>query len=139
MEGCLDYVLWSGWREPLKSGAIQTLLDSLEIQCTGGFPHTALRSASLNYLHKAAYLTQDGRWIYYRGRTGQDLSVFRLGQSFWPEEHLAPKPPTDLVGRWSIYCLPEPRWKSRNSGLPLEHSFVFGSFRTHLDDTGDFI
>jgi len=139
MEGCLDYVLWSGRREPLKGGAIQTLLDSLEIQCTGGFPHTALRSASPNYLHKAAYLTKDGRWIYYRGRTDADLSVFRLGQSFWPEEHLASKPPTDLVDRWSIYWLPEPRWKSRNSGLPLKHSFVYGSFRTHVDDAGDFV
>jgi hypothetical protein len=67
------------------------------------------------------------------------MSIFRLGQSFWPEEHLALEPPGDLVGKWIINRLPKPMWKARNSGLALEESFMFGSFRSATDASGDFI
>ena len=77
-----------------------------------------------------AYLTGDGRWITYRQRTGVDTDAFRLGQSFWPEDHLKPVPPDDLVGKWSIFRLPKLMWQGRQSGLPFEDSLLFGSFRS---------
>jgi len=86
----------------------------------------------------AAYLTQDGRWATYLERLPLETEVFRLGQSFWPEDHLAPAPPVDLVGRWSIHPVPLPEHRHRQSGLPLEQAFYFASFRTAPDETGDF-
>lgn len=135
----LVYMLLTGDREPLRNGVLPRLLRGQEILISGRRPDWALRYAAISFLHQAAYLTQDGRWLTYRDRTGVDLSVFRLGQSFWPEEHLQPRPPTDLVGKWSIHPLPKPMWRARGSGLPFAHSFQFGSFRSAPDASGDFI
>ncbi len=133
------YMLLSADRRPLESGSVHTLLRGQEMLVSGRVPDWALRSASIGYLHKAAHLTGDGRWLEYRDRTGVDLSVFRLGQSFWPDESIQPTPPEDLVGRWSINYLPKPMWGARRSGLPLEQSFMFGSFRSAPDASGDFV
>lgn len=135
----LTYMVLTGDRKPLENGVLHTLLRGQEILASGRERDWALNSAALDFLHKAAYLTQDGRWLFYRQRTGLDTNVFRLGQSFWPEEYIVPKPPTDLVRKWSIYRLPKPMWQARNSGLPYEDSFQFGSFRTTTDAKGDFI
>jgi len=104
----LTYMLLSGDRVPLENGVLAKLLRGQEILISGRAPDWALNSAALDFLHKAAYLTQDGRWTNYRDRTGLDTDVFRLGQSFWPEEHLAAKPPEDLVGKWTIDRLSRP-------------------------------
>jgi len=133
------YLLLTGDREPIKNGVMRMLLRGQEMLISGRQPDWALNSASIGYLHKAAYLMRDGRYILYRQRTGADMNVFRLGQSFWPEEHLVPSPPDDLVGEWHTNYLPEPMWKARNSGLKLEESFMFGSFRSATDASGDFI
>jgi outer membrane protein assembly factor BamB len=135
----LTYLLLTGDRKPVESGVLETLLRGQEMLISGRRPDWALRSASVGYLHKAAYLMQDGRYVYYRRRTGVDVNAFRLGQSFWPEKHLEPQPPEYLVGKWSINCLPEPMWRAQNSGLELGESFLFGSFRTAPDASGDFI
>ncbi|NOZ24087.1 MAG: hypothetical protein GXP25_23670 [Planctomycetes bacterium] len=135
----LTYMLLTGDRKPLENGVLRTLLRGQEILFTGRENDWDLRSASIGFLHKAAYLLQDGRWIWYRERTGVDMSIFRLGQSYWPDKDLAPTPPTDLIGKWSIFQLSEPAWEARNNGFPLEHSFAFGSFRTALDASGDYI
>ena len=76
--------------------------------------------------------------ITYRQRTGLDTDVFRLGQSFWPEPALAACPPRDLVGRWSVNSLVEPAWRERGSGLPLEESFYYASYRSTADASGEF-
>ena len=133
------HMVLTGDRKPLENGVLQTLLRGQEMLISGRVPDGALNSASMGFLHKAAYLTQDGRWVGYRDRTGVDLDVFRLGQSFWPEEHLQPEPPADLVGRWTLQRLPVPKWGSRGSGLPFEQSFEFGSYRSAADASGDFI
>ena len=132
------YMLLTGDRVPLENGVVARLLRGQEALVSGRRPDWALRSASIGYLHKAAYLTGDGRWLEYRNRTGVDMTVFRLGQSFWPAR-LKPQSPDDLVGRWTIHRLPEPMWRARRSGLPLEESFQFGSFRSAHDASGDFI
>ena len=133
------YMLLTGDRAPLENGVIATLLRGQEILVSGRVPDWALNSASIGFLHKAAYLTQDGRWIGYRERTGLDMDVFRLGQSFWPEERLAPVPPEDLANTWQINPMPEPMWRWRNNGFELGESYLFMSYRSQPDATGDFI
>jgi len=133
------YLILSGDRKPLENGVLDKLLRGQEILITGRMADWALRYASMGYLHKAAYLTQDGRYIHYRQRSGVDTNVFRLGQSFWPEEHLTPKSPEDMVGDWNINHLPKLMWQARKSGLAFEESFMFGSYRSTSDASGDFI
>ena len=133
------YMLVSGDRAALHNGVLETLLRGQEMLISGREPDWALRYASIGYLHKAAYLTRDGRYLEYARRTGVDMGRFRLGQSFWPASDLVPVQPTDLIGKWSVLALPEPLWKRRATGLPLSDSFQFGSFRNTTDATGDFI
>jgi len=101
-------MLLSGWRAPLENGVLAKLLRGQEILTTGKLGDWDLRSASITFLNRAAYLTQDGRWLEYLRRTGQDLSVPRVGQSFWPEEHLQPELAMDVVGHWNIHDMPVP-------------------------------
>ena len=133
------YMVLTGDRKPLENGVLTGLLRGQEILVSGRVPDWALNSASMGFLNKAAYLTGDGRWITYRERTGVDTNVFRLGQSFWPDEALEPTLPDDLAGKWSILRLPQPAWDARASGLPLDQSFYIGSYRSAADATGDYL
>lgn len=135
----LTYMVLTGDRKPLENGVLGKLLRGQEILISGSTADWALKSASIGFLNKAAYLTGDGRWITYRQRTAVDTNVFRLGQSFWPDETLKPELPVDLVGNWSIHRLPRPAWNTRGSGLPLEKSFYFSSYRSAADATGDYV
>ncbi|MDY0167236.1 MAG: VCBS repeat-containing protein [Thermoguttaceae bacterium] len=135
----LRYMLKKGWRGPIEGGVLDELLRGQEILATGNSGDWDLNSASITFLHRAAYLTQDGRWLEYLRRTGIDTAVPRVGQSFWPEDHLQPELPVDMTGRWSIHPMPGPMWERRGTGFPLEESFQFGSFRSSPDETGDFI
>lgn len=133
------YMLLSGERGPMQNGVAATLLRAQEVLISGRAPDWALQSAALDYLHKVAYLTQDGRWLTYRDHTGIDLRPFRLGQSFWPPEGLRPKLPDDLDGKWTVSALPKAHWSARANGLPLDESFYNASFRDAPDASGDFI
>jgi len=133
------YMVLTGDRKPLDNGVIGDLLRGQEILISGRVPDWALNSASLGLFHKAAYVTSDGRWITYRERSGIDTSVFRLGQSFWPDATLTPQLPDDLVSKWSIHRLPKPAWGARGSGLTFDQSFYFGSYRSAADASGDYI
>lgn len=135
----LAFMMLSGWRGAQTSGVLDELLRGQEILATGKERDWDLNTAALTFLHQAAYLTQDGRWLEYRNRTGMDLTVPRVGQSFWPEEHLQPQPPLDMVGHWSIHPMPRPMWEARGNGFPLEESFLFGSFRSTPDTGGDYL
>ncbi|MBM3473366.1 MAG: VCBS repeat-containing protein [Armatimonadetes bacterium] len=134
----LTFLVLTGDRVPLERGTLGDLLRGQEILTTGSRGHWDLRYAALDFLHKTAYLTGDGRWLTYRDRTGMDLNVFRLGQSFWPEEALKPVPPDDLVGKWGIQAMPKPMWAWRGNGFPWGDSFLFGSYRSAVDDSGDY-
>ena len=133
------YLMLSGDREPVENGVLAELLRGQEILISGRRPDWALRYASMDYLHKAADLTKDGRYLTYRDRTGVDLSLFRLGQSYWPDDSLKPALPTDLVGKWTVNGLSVTQWRARGNGLPLEESFMNASFRNTTDDSGDYI
>jgi hypothetical protein len=134
------YLCLSGDRVPVRNGVVARLLRGQEALLNGEKGDRQIRSASLGFLHKAAYITGDGRWIYYRqDRTRMSTDIFRAGQSYWPDESLPPTPPSDLTGTWTIQPLETPFWQSRRSGIPHEQSFCFGSFRDRVDSTGDFI
>ena len=133
----LSYMLLTGDRVPMENGVMDQLLRGQEILASGEESDWALRSASIGFLHKAAYLTGEGRYLEYLRRTGIDLEVFRLGQSFWPEPEMQAELAEDLVGKWSIHPIPEPMWRGRASDLPHEESFLFGSFRSAADESGD--
>ncbi len=135
----LRFMLLSGWRAPLENGVLAELLRGQEILCTGKDNDWDLNTASISFLHRAAYLTGDGVWLEYRNRTGVDLTVPRVGQSFWPSDDLQPRLPTHMVGHWSIHGMPYPMWAARGTGFPIEESFQFGSFRSAPDASGDFI
>ncbi|MBN2449422.1 MAG: hypothetical protein JXR77_03480 [Lentisphaeria bacterium] len=133
------YLCLTGDRAPVENGVLGELLRGFEILLNGRPGDSQLRSASLGFLHKAAHVTGDGRWITYRERTRMDTDGFRLGQSYWPDESLRATLPPDLDGRWSVQSLPQPLWLRRGSGLPFEQSFLFGSFRTDIGPGGDFV
>ncbi|NLF19650.1 MAG: hypothetical protein GX595_20660, partial [Lentisphaerae bacterium] len=133
------YLCLTGDREPLRQGTLAELLRGQEILLNGLPGDRQLQYAALTFLHQAAYLTGDGRWVGYRERTAMDTRIFRLGQSYWPDESLSPAAPTDLCGRWSIQPLPVPQWSRRGSGLTSDESFAFGSFRTETGPGGDFV
>ena len=135
----LTYMILTGWRAPIDSALIGKLLRAQEAIITGSPGDWGLDWASLAYLNKAAYLTRDGRWSFYRDRTGLDTGVFRVGQSFWPEPELEPRPPEDLVGNWNIYRMPDHHCRSRETRLEPGEAFYFGSFRSATDETGDYI
>ena len=133
------YLCLTGDRVPLENGVMATLLRGQEILSSGRVPDWALNTASIGFLHKAAYLTRDGRWLHYRDRTGVDVDVFRLGQSFWPGEDLSSTPPTDLVGSWQVNSMPAPMWQWRQNGFELDESYLFMSCRSAPDGAGDYI
>ncbi len=139
IEPVLTYMTLTGDRKPLENGVLHELLRGQEALISGGDPDWALNSASIGMLNKAAYLTGDGRWGTYRDRTGLDTKIFRLGQSFWPDDTIVPSQPTDLVGKWNINRLPDPAWATRGSCIPFEQSFYFASFRSAPDGSGDYI
>ncbi len=140
--GCapiLTYILLTGDRKPVENGVLRELLRGQEILTDGSKPDPHLNSASLGFLHKAAYLFQDGRFVHYQQQADVDTNVFRLGQSFWPEENLKPAPPADLAGKWNALHLSEEEWLAHRSGFDIDSTFRFASFRTSVDDTGDYI
>lgn len=133
------HMLLSGDRTPMTNGVAAALLRGQEILISGRSPDWALQSASLDYFHKVAHMTRDGRWLTYRDRTGVSTNSLRLGQSFWPPDQLRPSLPQDLVGKWTANPLPTPHWAVRKSGIPLENSIYNASFRTTTGADGDFI
>ncbi len=139
MDPILTYMLFTGDRKLIENGVLATLLLGQEVLISGREPDAVLNAASIGYLHKAAYVMQDGRYLEYLRRTGIDLEISRIGQSYWPEAHLKPELPVNLLRKWSTLSVARPMWESRASGLPLEESFQFSSFRSAPDALGDFV
>lgn len=134
-----SHLLLTGDREPVSRGTLRQLIRGMDALVSGSEPDWALNSASTGFLHKAAYLLQDSRYIDYRRRTGIGIDGFRLGQSWWPDEKLEATDPGDLSGQWNIHRLSVPSWSSRNNGFPIDESFYHGSFRSTEKASGDFI
>ena len=141
MEPLTCYLLLSGDRVPVENGVYKKLTTAQEALLPGIHSHRHIRYGALNWFHKVAYLLQDGRWVYYRDQTKlmEEPAPFRVGQSYWPEAHLAATPPDDRCGKWTVDFMPEARWKSLNNGFAQDETFTFASFRSQPDETGDYI
>ncbi|HUS80593.1 MAG TPA: VCBS repeat-containing protein, partial [Armatimonadota bacterium] len=135
----LDYMIMSGERPGVANGNLAQALKTQDILLTGNEDDWGLKASSLNFLLRAAYLTGDGRFLYYMQRTGVVTGVFRLGQSFWPDPSQQPRPPTELLDTWTMQPMPEPMWVARGKPLPLENQFLWGSYRNALDASGDYL
>ncbi len=135
----LSYMILAGWDAPRTSGALSRLLRAQEALLSGRPDDPALEWASLAYFNKAAYLTGSSRWSSYRERIGLDPTNFRLGQSFWPDERAETASATDLLHRWTVYEMPDAHRLTRDTRVPAGEAFYFGSFRSAVGGTGDFI
>ncbi len=133
------YLCLTGDRVPVEVGTVAELLTGQELLHNGFDNDRNINSASLGFLNKAAYITRDGRWLTYLKRTGMDTNIFRLGQSYWPEDDIEPALPTDLIDKWTIMGLSEPMWRARGSGIPIEQSFQVAGYRSTADASGDYI
>lgn len=135
----LNYLLLSGKREPAMLQNLRRALESQEVLSTGLESDWGVQASSLSMLGKAAYILGDGRWLYFRERTGLNTDVFRLGQSFWPGPELPVAAPTDLVNKWTIHWMPEDMRKARATGFAADQSFRWGSYRSELGSGGDYL
>ncbi|MHB8997620.1 MAG: thioredoxin family protein [Armatimonadota bacterium] len=135
----ITYLVMSGDRKPMENGVLAELLEGMDILVSGRIPDWALNYAALDFLNKTAYLTGDGRWLTYRQRTQVNTDIFRLGQSFWPDEKLQPSLPSDLCGKWSVLDMPRPMWASRGVSWGPDQSFQWMSYRSAPDAGGDYI
>ncbi len=135
----LDYLLFTGKRDPDVMANLKHCMESQEILCTGLVNDWGLTASSLSMLNKAAHVMGDRRWLWYRERITMDQGMFRLGQSFWPGPQEEATPPTDLVKKWTIHWMPQDMWKSRGTGILQEQSFRWGSFRSGLGPSSDYI
>ncbi|HWL52877.1 MAG TPA: hypothetical protein VNQ90_10600 [Chthoniobacteraceae bacterium] len=134
----LDYILLSGDRRGIGSGAVSTLLRVQESIWNGTSADRNLRFVAVDYLNKAAYLTGDGRWIHYREMLPVSVKEGRLDQSFWPERRFEAVEPTDLARAWTIS---RPTPPARAAGENPSHGewFRMMSYRSKVDGTGDFL
>ncbi len=135
----IDYMLLSGDRQFQTSGGLAHLLRNQEVLWNGSREDRNFSFVSPGFLNKAAYVTGDGRWLYYFQRLGLDLSKSRLGQSFWPSPEFVEALPDDLLDRWTICSLPDKQARTLESGISPKESFANMAFRTSPDESGDFI
>ena len=135
----LDYMILSGDHTGVQSGALDFLLRNQQVLWDGTATDRNLSYAALGYLNKAAYLTNDGRWITYRERVPLDTNEFRLDQSFWPAASFKATQPDDLLNKWTGWFLAPAQYATRGTGFTPQQSFENLSYRTAPDDKGDFI
>jgi hypothetical protein len=135
----LSYRLLSGDDNAISPAVLSNLLRVQEVIMSGVHNEPNIRFDTLEYYNKLAYLTGDGRWLTYRSRLGIDANVFRLGQSYWPDNSLQPAVPADLLNRWTISRLPPAYRAARATGFSDKESFTNASFRTTGGADGDFL
>ncbi|MGX5817668.1 FG-GAP-like repeat-containing protein [Chitinophaga lutea] len=135
----LDYMLLSGHREPAILANVAKGLNTQRIISNGLPDDWGVRASALNMLNKAAYVLNDGQWLYYRERIKQDTNTFRLGQSFWPAAPLKAVAPAGQAGAWNIQQMAPGMYASRKTGFTPEQSFRWGAYRSELGAGGDYV
>ena len=135
----INYLILSGTRDSTMLKNLRRGLNTQEILSTGLSPDWGVRASSLNMLNKAAYLLNDGRWLYYREKIRLDTDSLRLGQSFWPGHELKPIVPLNLSEKWNIQFMPHEMQQSRRTGFTPEQSFRWGSYRSDPGPASDYI
>jgi hypothetical protein len=135
----INYLVMSEKRDKDILGNLRKALNTQEILSTGLKQDWGIKASSLSMLNKAAYILNDGRWLYYREKANLDTEVFRLGQSFWPGPELKSAEPDDLSGKWNIQQMPAEMYNHRHTGFLPEESFRWGSYRSEPGPKGDYI
>lgn len=139
VEPVFEFFLMDGFEEFVSSGTAKTMLCGLEVLITGDDLDSANKYLSLGLLHKAAYMTGDGRYIWMRDRFGYDLDRFRIGQSYWPTEKIAVKIPDDLSGRITVAALALADHQAAQTPVQQHEAFQILSYRTGLERNDDYL
>lgn len=135
----INYLLMTEERDPVMMKNLRAALNTQEILSTGLADDWGVKASSLSMLNKAAYILNDGRWLYYRERINLNTEIFRLGQSYWPEPGFKAVIPLDQTDVWNIQQMSERMWETRKTGFLPEQSFRWGSYRTESGPEGDYI
>ena len=132
-EPIMSYMLISGDRRGVESGMLGTILRGYDGLISGERDEETLGFQTLSFANKAAYLTEDARFVYYRNLTSKDTDCFRIGQSFWPG--VPERAPEELSNRISVRPLSDTGCAGR-SVLPEEafHWLTYRSGPTGSDD-----
>lgn len=138
----LTYVCISGDRTCVENGSLEKIFKDLET-CIDhkGRVSRDISCMALNAFNILAYLTDNGRWLYYRDKLRMDTDIFRLGQSYWPNEKLNSEVPDDLINNWNVDRITwgQQMWQAREIKIFPEHAFHLATYRNTLDSSGDFI
>lgn len=137
LEPLLTYIILSGDRSGLRSGNLDLLLRGYDLIVDGHPNGENLTGLSLSFANKAAYLTGDGRFVYYRNLTTLETGVFRIGQSFWPT--VAARPPVEIVGKVLARPLEAELHAAYGVAFPQELGYQFASYRSGLTEKDDYL
>jgi len=139
LEPVFEFFTLDGSERFVRSGTARTFMSGLEILTSGEKSDYGSNALPISLLHKAAYLLDDGRYVWMLRQLGFDFSVFRIGQSYWPPEGMKIAPPLDLVGRIGVYPLAERDWKNAATAVPKDQAFQVLSYRSGLGETDDYL
>jgi len=137
IEPIFEFFMLDGFDKFVESGTAREKMDSLEALWTNTSFEESVECRAISLLHKAAYMLNDGRYIWMRDKLGFDMSQFRIGQSFFPPPDLPVNAPDDLANRISIFPLSKQRWTETGEAIPLEEAFQLLAYRTGLDSSAD--
>lgn len=135
----MEYFILTDPRPFVDSGMARLMMSVLEILWSGRENETANDRMSYSMMHKASWLLNDGRYAYMAQRAGFEQDVFRVAQSWWPAEHIAPAPPTDRIGRISVFPLSGSDASSAQIPFDVSQGFNFLSYRTGLGPDDGFL
>lgn len=138
IEPVFEFFLLDGFDQFVKSGTARTYMNGLETLMTGEEIDDYNSSLPLNLLFKAAYLLDDGRYLWMANHLGADTGSFRIGQSFWPADTEA-RPPTDLVGKVSVVPLARSDREAAQTPVSAAEAFQLLSYRTGLEASDDYL
>jgi hypothetical protein len=133
-EPLMSYMLISGDRRGLESGMLGTILRGYDGLISGRRNESTLAHQSLSFANKAAYLTGDARFIYYRNLASKDTSGFRIGQSYWPER--PERAPEELANRIVVRPLSDVGCEGRS--VPPDEAFHWLTYRSGPRGTDDY-
>lgn len=113
---------------------------SPQLHCWTGKPlESVSQRQSLSMMHKAAWMLGDGSWVWLARQAPYDTDRFRIGQSWWPDERLAPTPPARVLNRVSSVPLQRTYWQRAGRTIPLEQGSQFLVYRDSVDTGGDYL
>ncbi|MBN1669450.1 MAG: hypothetical protein JXR37_00345 [Kiritimatiellae bacterium] len=135
----VDFCVLGGLDGLASSGTIRDMLSALEVLWKGGAYEESNRYQAIGMLRKAAYLLKDGRYLWLADAARYEPGVFRIGQSFAPPAELEPTPPTDLVGRISVFPPRRPSAAGQDGDSPAGRGFRFLSYRSGLGPKDDYL